>query len=56
MSGFHNFGDKTVIHYHLISEKLRFNELRKLMLTVTKRTLSLQLKSLEEDNLIRRTV
>ncbi|WP_417559108.1 winged helix-turn-helix transcriptional regulator [Mesoflavibacter zeaxanthinifaciens] len=47
---------KTVILYHLINDKLRYNELRKCMPAVTERTLSLQLKALEEDGLIKRTV
>ena len=47
---------KTVILYHLMDKTLRYNELRKCMPTVTERTLSLQLKALEEDNLISRTV
>ncbi|UII32204.1 helix-turn-helix transcriptional regulator [Fulvivirga ulvae] len=47
---------KTVILYHLMDEKLRYNELRKMMPTVTERTLSLQLKALEEDGLIKRKV
>lgn len=47
---------KTVILYHLMSGKLRYNELRKTMPTVTERTLSLQLKALEEDGLIIRKV
>ncbi|WP_440880256.1 winged helix-turn-helix transcriptional regulator [Tenacibaculum sp. C7A-26P2] len=47
---------KTVILFHLMNNKLRYNEIRKLMPTVTERTLSLQLKSLEKDNLINRTV
>jgi len=47
---------KTVILFHLMNEKLRYNELRKSMPTVTERTLSLQLKSLEEDGLINRKV
>lgn len=47
---------KTVILFHLINEKLRYNELRKLMPSVTERTLSLQLKALEEDKLIKRKV
>lgn len=48
---------KTVILYHLIKgEKLRYNELRKSMPTVTERTLSLQLKALEEDGLVKRKV
>jgi len=47
---------KTVILFHLIEEKLRYNELRKAVPTVTERTLSLQLKALEEDGLIKRKV
>ncbi|RXG29694.1 transcriptional regulator, HxlR family [Leeuwenhoekiella palythoae] len=47
---------KTVILFHLINKKLRYNELRKSMPTVTERTLSLQLKALEEDGLIKRKV
>ncbi|WP_046758302.1 winged helix-turn-helix transcriptional regulator [Kordia jejudonensis] len=47
---------KTVILYHLQTTQLRYSELRKVMPTVTERTLSLQLKSLEEDGLITRTV
>ncbi|MCP4520434.1 MAG: winged helix-turn-helix transcriptional regulator [Cytophagales bacterium] len=47
---------KTVILYHLMSGTLRYSELRKLMPTVTERTLSLQLKALEEDTLIIRKV
>ena len=39
---------KTVILYHLIDGEKRYNELRKEMPTVTERTLSLQLKKLEE--------
>ncbi|PKG42637.1 winged helix-turn-helix transcriptional regulator [Psychroflexus sp. MES1-P1E] len=47
---------KTVILFHLLSGKLRYNELRKEMPTVTERTLSLQLKTLEEDGIIKREV
>ena len=47
---------KTVILFHLMNETLRYNELRKCMPTVTERTLSLQLKALEEDGLINRKV
>ena len=47
---------KTVILYHLSSGTLRYNELRKLMPTVTERTLSLQLKKLEEDGIVARKV
>ena len=47
---------KTVIIYHLRNDKLRYNELRKLMPTVTERTLSLQLRKLVADNIIKREV
>lgn len=47
---------KTVILFHLIEKPLRYNELRKKMPTVTERTLSLQLKALEEDGIIKRKV
>ena len=47
---------KTVILYHLIQGPLRYNELRKEMPTVTERTLSLQLKTLELDGIVSRTV
>ena len=48
---------KTVILYHLMeNEKLRYNELRKKMDSVTERTLSLQLKQLQEDGIINRKV
>lgn len=47
---------KTVIIYHLIAGKKRYNELRKDMPSVTERTLSLQLKTLESDGVVRRKV
>ena len=47
---------KTVILFHLMKRTLRYNELRKEMPTVTERTLSLQLKTLEEDGIIKRKV
>ncbi|WP_298343109.1 winged helix-turn-helix transcriptional regulator [uncultured Algibacter sp.] len=47
---------KTVILYHLINNTLRYNELRKEIPSVTERTLSLQLKTLEHDGLIERKV
>ncbi len=47
---------KTVILYHLIEGAQRYNELRKAMPMVTERTLSLQLKRLEEDGIIHRKV
>jgi len=47
---------KAAILYNLMNETLRYNELRKKMSSVTERTLSLQLKSLTEDGIIRRKV
>lgn len=47
---------KTVIIYHLISGPLRYNELRKEVPSVTERTLSLQLKTLEGDGIVLRKV
>ncbi|TSE04957.1 winged helix-turn-helix transcriptional regulator [Aquimarina algiphila] len=47
---------KTVILFYLMGKTLRYNELRKKMPTVTERTLSLQLKTLEEDGIIKRKV
>ncbi len=47
---------KTVILYHLKDSPKRYSELRKEMPLITERTLSLQLKQLEEDALITRQV
>lgn len=47
---------KSVILIYLINVVKRYNELRKLISTITKRTLSLQLKQLEKDGLIRQKV
>lgn len=47
---------KTVILFHLMHTTLRYSQLRKSMPTVTERTLSIQLKALEEDGIIIRTV
>ena len=47
---------KTVILYHLKNNTLRYNELRKRIPWVTERTLSLQLKTLEKDGIIKRKV
>ncbi len=47
---------KTVILVHLTDGTKRYNELRKMIPLVTERTLSLQLKQLEEDGLIKRIV
>ena len=46
---------KAVILIHLI-EKKRYNELRKELSMVTERTISIQIKELEADGLIKRTV
>jgi len=47
---------KTVILYHLKDGEKRYSELRKEMVSVTEMTLSLQLKQLEKDGLVSRTV
>lgn len=48
---------KLVILYNLKGNNaLRYNELRKIMATVTERTLSLQLKKLENDGIVKRKV
>jgi DNA-binding HxlR family transcriptional regulator len=47
---------KTVILYHLKDGKRRYSELRKEMISITEMTLSLQLKQLEKDGLVSRTV
>ncbi|MEM6614357.1 MAG: helix-turn-helix domain-containing protein [Cyanobacteria bacterium P01_C01_bin.72] len=47
---------KGVILYHLLSETMRFNQLRRLMPEVTQRMLTKQLRELEADNLISRKV
>jgi len=47
---------KAVILYHLKDGHKRYNELRKEMPAVTEMTLSLQLKQLEKDGLVWRTV
>ena len=47
---------KSVILVYLIDGKKRYHELRKLISTITERTLSLQLKKLENDGLISRKV
>lgn len=46
---------KAVILIHLI-EKKRYSELRKECKVITERTLSLQLKEMEADGLVKRTV
>lgn len=47
---------KTAILYNLKAKTLLYNELRKQMPTITERTLSLQLKTLEHDGIIKRKV
>ncbi|MBP0903179.1 winged helix-turn-helix transcriptional regulator [Mariniflexile gromovii] len=47
---------KSVILIYLVDGKKRYNELNKLISTITERTLSLQLKQLEQDGLITRRV
>lgn len=47
---------KAVILFHLTDGAKRYNEIRKLIPTITERTLSLQLKQLEEDHIVDRKV
>lgn len=47
---------KGVILYHLLSGTLRFNEIRRKLPTVTQRMLTNQLRELESDGLITRTI
>lgn len=47
---------KGVILYHLLGGTKRFNELRRLMPVVTQRMLTRQLRELEADQIVRRTV
>ena len=47
---------KTVILFYLIERPLRYNELRRKMIGVTERTLSLQLQQLHEDGVVNRKV
>jgi len=47
---------KGVILYHLLSETIRFNELRRIMPGITQRMLTKQLRELEANNLISRKI
>ncbi|MEK8129140.1 helix-turn-helix domain-containing protein [Paenibacillus filicis] len=47
---------KGIILYHLIKSPKRFNEFRRICPSITQRVLTLQLRELEEDGVISRTV
>jgi DNA-binding HxlR family transcriptional regulator len=47
---------KGIILYRILENKRRFNELRRLIPTITQRMLTLQLRELERDGLINRTI
>ena len=47
---------KGVILYHLLDETLRFNEIRRRLASVTQRMLTNQLREMEADGLITRTI
>ena len=47
---------KGIILYRLLGGKMRFNELKRLIVNVTHRTLTLQLRELERDGILKRTV
>ena len=47
---------KTVVLWYLRNDKKRFSELKNLMPQITEKMLSIQLKQLEEDGLIKRKV
>ncbi len=47
---------KGVILYYLLKEKKRFGELRKLIPNISQQSLTLQLRELENDEVIERTV
>ncbi len=47
---------KGLILFHLKNEKRRFNELRRLIPGITQRTLTRQLRDLEADRIVARTV
>jgi DNA-binding HxlR family transcriptional regulator len=54
----HHLGGKwkTVVLWYLIEEKKRFNEIKKNIPNITEKMLSIQLKSLEEDGIIKKEV
>ena len=47
---------KGVILFHLLEKSLRFNEIRRLIPSVTQRMLTLQLRELESDGVINRKI
>lgn len=47
---------KVLILYQLLEETRRFNELRRLMPTITQRMLTLQLRELEDDGIVHREI
>lgn len=47
---------KTVVLWYLRKDKKRFSELRKLIPNITEKMLSLQLKDLEKDGLVKRKI
>lgn len=47
---------KALIFFHLIEDKKRFNELKRLIPHITQRMLTLQLRQMEEDGIIHREV
>jgi DNA-binding HxlR family transcriptional regulator len=47
---------KTVVLWYLRDKKMRFSELRRQIPDITEKMLSLQLKSLEEDGIVKREV
>ncbi|MBL7809153.1 MAG: helix-turn-helix transcriptional regulator [Saprospiraceae bacterium] len=47
---------KTIVLWYLRNDKKRFSELKKQIPDITEKMLSLQLKSLEEDGIVKRTV
>ncbi len=47
---------KGIILYRLLGGKMRFNELKRLMANVTHRSLTLQLRELEQAGVVNRTV